>query len=146
MKRIIITLMTIAMATASAQASERLINYERLPHQAQKLIQEHFGGAAEVTYVTYDSELGDNIYDVRFKDGSEAEFNFRGKLIKVEGRPGGSVPSSVLPAPMVTYIENTHPTSRIVKAELDDRTWEVELSDGTEVHFDKRGKLRWYDN
>lgn len=146
MKRIIITLMTIAIATASAQASERLINYERLPQQAQQLIQEHFGGAAEVTYVTYDSELGDNIYDVKFKDGSEAEFNFRGKLIKVEGRPGGSVPSSVLPAPMVTYIENTHPTSRIVKAELDDRTWEVELSDGTEVHFDKRGKLRWYDN
>lgn len=146
MKRIIITLMTIAIATASSQASERLINYERLPRQAQQLIQEHFGGAAEVTYVTYDSELGDNIYDVKFKDGSEAEFNFRGKLIKVEGRPGGSVPSSVLPAPMVTYIENTHPTSRIVKAELDDRTWEVELSDGTEVHFDKRGKLRWYDN
>ncbi len=146
MKRIIITLITIAIATASAQASERLINYERLPQQAQQLIQEHFGGAAEVTYVTYDSELGDNIYDVKFKDGSEAEFNFRGKLIKVEGRPGGSVPSSVLPAPMVTYIENTHPTSRIVRAELDDRTWEVELSDGTEVHFDKRGKLRWYDN
>ncbi len=146
MKRIIITLMTIAMVTASAQASERLINYERLPQQAQQLIQEHFGGAAEVTYITYDSELGDNIYDVKFKDGSEAEFNFRGKLIKVEGRPGGSVPSSVLPAPMVTYIENTHPTSRIVKAELDDSTWEVELSDGTEVHFDKRGKLRWYDN
>ena len=146
MKRIIITLMTIAMVTASAQASERLINYKRLPQQAQQLIQEHFGGAAEVTYITYDSELGDNIYDVKFKDGSEAEFNFRGKLIKVEGRPGGSVPSSVLPAPMVTYIENTHPTSRIVRAELDDRTWEVELSDGTEVHFDKRGKLRWYDN
>ena len=146
MKRIIITLMTIAMVTASAQASERLINYKRLPQQAQQLIQEHFGGAAEVTYITYDSELGDNIYDVKFKDGSEAEFNFRGKLIKVEGRPGGSVPSSVLPAPMVTYIENTHPTSRIVRAELDDRTCEVELSDGTEVHFDKRGKLRWYDN
>ncbi|MBO5661424.1 MAG: PepSY-like domain-containing protein [Tidjanibacter sp.] len=144
MKKIMLLAALVLMASGAATARERMVGFERLPKQAQQLIKTHFA-VGDISYITYDNEITDLTYDARFDDGTELEFDRKGELLKAEARRGGSIPTSLLPASITTYLEENHTMSRVVKVERNHRSWEVELSGGTEIVFDQRGRVRWYD-
>ena len=49
-----------------------------------------------------------------------------------------SVPSELVPAEIAGYVSQTHGTLSIVKISRDNEGWEIELSNGLDIEFDKR--------
>lgn len=84
-------------------------------------------------------------YDVTLNDYTQIGFdgNLFGKLEwdEVDCRRASistAVPSSLVPAEIMNYVNRFHGTQSITKISKDDRGWDIELSNGIEIEFDKR--------
>lgn len=143
MKRIL-TLVSVLSIALTAMAHERPVQYKQLPKKAQQTIEQHFASVG-FTHATYDAEIGDSNFDVLLADGTQIEFNKRGEWRKVECRKGAKVPSAMLPADIIDYLTSTHPSGVIVSVERDRNEFDVELNNGVELAFDRKGRVKWYD-
>ena len=78
---------------------------------------------------------------VRFPIDATVDFNSKGQWYDIECHKG-SVPSALVPSQITTYVKTNYSGRSIVKLEKQRRGgYEVELSDGLELKFDKNYKL-----
>jgi hypothetical protein len=84
-------------------------------------------------------------YDVTLTDYTQIGFdgNIFGKLEwdEVDCRHASiytAVPAALVPQQITDYVTRTQPTLTIVKIAKDNRGWDIELSNGIEIEFDKR--------
>lgn len=84
-------------------------------------------------------------YDVTLGDYTQIGFdgNLFGKLEwdEVDCKHASiytSVPAALVPQQITDYVGRIHGTQTIVKIAKDNRGWEIELSNGIEIEFDKR--------
>lgn len=57
-----------------------------------------------------------------------------------------SVPTSIIPTSIRTTVAKLQPKQRIVGIEKERRGYDVELSNGVEMKFDRDGKFMRYDD
>ena len=55
------------------------------------------------------------------------------------------VPSALVPTEITNYVSRLHPTQSIVKISKDGLGWDIELSNGIEIEFDKRFNVVDFD-
>ena len=85
-------------------------------------------------------------YDVTLSDYTKIEFdgNLLGDKLEwdeIECKHSTvykNVPSALIPAEISTYVAKHHSDYTIVKISKDRRGWEIELSDGIEIEFDRK--------
>lgn len=110
-----------------------LLRYERYPLSA-----------SGISFTMRDSHS----FEVRFEDGSEVEFDKKGNWKEVDCKRQ-AVPASVLslvPAEIQTYAAATFPQVTITKINQKHWGYEVELSNGFGLEFDKKGKFLRMDD
>ena len=146
MRKITMLLFAMAMfATAEAVwAAERMdndqpIEYGELPTRAREFIAEHFG-SEQIAYATLDKGLISNEYDVVFESGTKIEFSADGKWQEIDCRKG-EVPQALVPKRVVDYVAKHYPAAKITELKHERSEWEVKLSTGLELSFDKSYKL-----
>ena len=135
-----ISLALVALFTVSTTAmadDDRPIDFSQLPKTAQATVKKHFA-SSEILYSTQDG-LVFKTYDVMFANGDKIEFDSKGNWKDVETMNG--VPTAFVPAQIQNFVKKSYPGSKITKIDRDARDYEIELSNGLDLKFNKSCRL-----
>lgn len=137
MKKILVTAaLLFAGITVSRADNDRPITLEQLPAAAQTFLKTHFADLT-LAYAVEDPKFVGSEYEVTYTDRTEVEFRPNGEWSSVERRYA-AVPASIVPAQISAYVaKSSFPNQYIKKVERDAYTWEIELSNGIEIKFDR---------
>ena len=141
MKKIMLTAaLLFAGITASLADNDRPIALDKLPAAAQTFLKTHFADLT-LAYAVEDPKFVGSEYEVTYTDRTEVEFRPNGEWSSVERRYA-AVPASIVPAQISDYVaKSSFPNQYIKKVERDAYTWEIELSNGIEIKFDKEFRV-----
>ena len=128
--------LSFVLMSATCDARETTISVNKLPKAAQNMIANNFKGK-KVTRVKKDVEANFVDFDVVLNDGTKLEFDNNGQWTEVDCKPS-TVPAAVVPAAIAKYVKAQYPNARIVQIERDSRGYEIDLSNGLDISFDKQ--------
>ena len=146
MKKIIIialAVFSLGILTANAD-NDRLIVKESLPKKAQLFIDSNFKNS-KITYVKDERDFLERSYEVLFADGTKVEFDRNGEWKEVDCRRS-SVPTAIVPAKILNYVNNSYPGVKVIQIERDRIDYEVKLSNNLELTFNKKFNIIDIDN
>ena len=146
MKKFLIALFVIIGFSAASFAKD---NYAHdasvLPKGAQATLAKNF--KSKVSLVKIDKDFGRiSEYEVIMSDGSEVTFDKDGNWKDVEVNVSKSVPSGFILPTIAGFVKSNHKGQRIVGIEKNRSGYEVELSNGVEMKFDKQGNFVKFDD
>ena len=146
MKKFLLLIALVVGAFTTAQARDTYAHDASvLPEAARTTIVNNF--KAGVSVVKIDKDFGRiSEYDVVLDDGTEIGFDRNGNWDKVEVNNTKSVPASIIPTSIRTTVAKLQPKQRIVGIEKERRGYDVKLSNGVEMKFDRDGKFIRYDD
>ncbi len=134
----LILLCAVGIAAASPLA-DRPITAEQLPAAAQKFIKTHFSGS-EFLYAKSDDGLFSREYKVVLAGGVSVEFAGDGEWKEVDTKYG-EVPAAIVPEAIRKQVARQFSGARIENIERDRRGYDVGLSNGLDLKFDRRFNL-----
>lgn len=147
MKKIIFAAFALFIGIVSANAdNDRQINLNQLPKASQEFLSQHFGNL-QPAFATEDPKYVGSEYEVVYTDRTEVEFGSDGQWTSVERRHE-AVPSGIVPAEITRYLSTLELAKGqyIRKISRDRLEWEVELSNGFELEFDKQFNILRIDD
>ena len=116
-----------------------------LPAAAQTIPKNNF--KSEVNHIKIEKDWGRvSEYDVILSDGSEITFDTAGNWKDIEVKRTASVPDSFIPQEIATYVKQNQKNAKITGIEKNRSGYEIELSNGVDMKFNKDGKFLRYDN
>ena len=110
-------------------------NPAKLPQAAQAVLNKHFAGK-EILLTKQDREWTRRYYDVIFVDGSKIEFDSNGQWTEIDCLQG-AVPDALVPQQILTFVKKKFPNCQITQIDRDRRGYDVDLSNGLEIEFNK---------
>lgn len=129
-----------AMTLSVSAGNDKPIQVTELPKAAQQFIQNHFA-AQSVAMAKMETEFMSKSYDVIFTNGDKVEFDKKGKWTNVDCKHT-QVPQAIIPMNIQKYVAKNYPDAKVLKIELTDRKgYEIDLSNGFDVEFDKQGRV-----
>ena len=144
MKRILRILMIAICCMVSCNmvanaGNDKPISVNALPAKAQTLLSQHFNGQ-KVMLATIESGVVSRSYDVVLQNGTKLEFDKKGNLTEIDCKQG-IVPSQLIPQPIKNYLKENYKGAAVRKIELDTKEYEVELTNGIDLTFNRRFQL-----
>lgn len=136
-RRGIVAIVCIIMSATVAMAdNDRPTTVDKLPKAAQQTLATHFAGK-KVAMAKVDGRMSKD-YDVVFTTGEKVEFDSKGNWTDIDCKRS-AVPAKLVPKQISKYVSANYHSSRIVKIDRSLRkgTYEVELSNGIEIKFNK---------
>ena len=115
------------------------ISVNALPAKVQTLLSQHFNGQ-KVMLVTIESGVVSRSYDVVLRNGTKLEFDKKGNLTEIDCKQG-IVPSQLIPQPIKNYLKENYRGEAVRKIELNKKEYEVELTNGIDLTFNKHFQL-----
>ncbi len=134
MKSIKSILLLVAMFAMSFNAKadhDQVITFNQLPQAAQTLLKQYFADKMPLI-VTVDWDD----YTVMYDSGEKVEFDKQGNWKDFDCR-SSQVPSALIPEQIKTHIRATFPGTTIIKLDRNRRGYEVKLSNGLEVEYNR---------
>lgn len=119
--------------------NDKPINVKELPAKAQTLLTKHFKGQ-KVMLATIESGVISRSYDVVLRNGTKLEFDKKGNLTEIDCKQG-IVPSQLIPQPIKTYLKENYRGETVRKIEWNKKEYEVELTNGIDLTFNKHFQL-----
>lgn len=115
-----------------------------LPKAAQTILADNF--KAKVNLVKIEKTLGRvTDYEVILTDGTEISFDRDGNWQSVEVGKSSSVPSFFILKAIADHVKTSHSGQKIVGVEKERSGFEIELSNGIDMKFDKQGQFLKFD-
>ena len=138
MKKIVFLFISLfAMNFVALAGNDKPIQVSEMPKAAQLFIKNHFADLS-VAMAKVETDFLDKNYDVVFTNGNKVEFDKKGNWTNVDCEHT-QVPVAILPEAIRQYVTKNYPDAKVLKIELTDRKgYDVELSNGFELEFDKR--------
>lgn len=146
MKRLaLIIALTLGFAATASAKDNYYHDASVLPEAAKTTISNNF--KSKVSIVKIDKKLGKvSEYEVILTDGSEISFDSKGNWENVETNKSSSVPSGFVPKAISEYVKKNQPDTHIVGIDKERSGYDIELSNGVDIKFDKDGRFIRYDN
>ncbi len=119
--------------------NDKPINVNELPAKAQTLLTKHFKGQ-KVMLATIESGVVSRSYDVVLRNGTKLEFDKKGNLTEIDCKQG-IVPNQLIPQPIKNYLKENYRGEAVRKIELNKKEYEVELTNGIDLTFNKHFQL-----
>jgi hypothetical protein len=127
----------LVMSVTTWAGNDKPIQISQMPQAAQQFIKKHFTNQS-VAVAKVETELLDKNYDVIFTNGDKVEFNKKGQWTNIDCKHT-QVPVEVIPMAIQKYVSQQFPNAKVVKIEITDRKgYEVDLSNGFDIEFDKK--------
>lgn len=145
MKKILTLLAIIIAGFTMANASDTYTrDASALPAAARTLIANDF--SAGISIVKIDKTMGRvDDYEVVLTDGTEIKFDRNGNWEEVEVAANKRVPDALIPAGIRNYVSDNQHGTRIVGIEKSRKGYEVTLSNGVEIKFNREGQFIRFD-
>lgn len=143
----IIALLTVALLTVSvACARDRVSrNVSDLPVGAQTMLTKYFP-KTPLSHIKIDSGfLSGNEYDVVLTDGTQIEFDSKGNWKEIDCG-ANSVPAALILKPISDYVRANFKGQKIVQIQVERTHYDVELSSGLDLKFDRAGRFQRIDD
>ena len=138
-------LLMTSVVSANADNDERAINVAQLPQTAQSFLTANFSGKT-VAFAVEERKFFGTEYEVVYTDRTEVSFRSDGEWESVETKYE-QVPSSVVPAQIADFVAKGGFEGQFIKEISRDRySWEITLSSGIEIKFDKQLNVIGYDD
>lgn len=134
-KRLFLAALMCVIMSATTFASDRVIAVNQLPAAAQTFINQTFPGAT----IMY-AEIDDGKYEVHLNDGTEINFDRKGNWDKVDCKLK-AVPAHLIPATIASNVETQFSGTVITKIDKERNGYEIELSNGLDLKFNRQGLL-----
>lgn len=146
MKKLLLSLTLLLAVVATGFARDDYSHDAKvLPKAAQTFISNNFN--AKVGVVKIDKDFGRvSEYEVTLSDGSEITFDRDGNWKDVETNVSKAVPAKVVPSAISNFVGKNHPGQKVVGIEKDRGGYEVTLTNGIDIKFDKQCKFKRYDH
>ena len=139
------TIFVAVFMTNCAIAQDKMITFAELPAKAQTFIKTHFD-EKEVAGVYEDTEyMVQKEYSVYLNDGTELEFFSNGDWEEVKTRTG-QVPDKIIPSAILQHIQRQFPNTFVKEIKKKRYGYEVEISNGLDLEFNKNGKFLRIDD
>lgn len=144
MKRLISLFLILAGTTLlHAAPLDRYIpvSTEKLPQKAQNFISRYFK-ATTIDQVMKEANDFTPDYIVTLSDNTQIKFESGGtdwdEIINPSGK---KLPEGILPEQIVSYIDKRYPDAKILNIEKDRKSYEIDLSSGFTLEFDREGRF-----
>ncbi|WP_419870527.1 PepSY-like domain-containing protein [Chryseobacterium sp. CT-SW4] len=128
--------------------NEEVINNADLPQAAKNFVGQNFAGA-EYVMVKKETENNQVTYEVYLSTGYKIEFNASGDWTEIESKTTSSLPSSVIPAAISTYITTNYVGYVISAIEKETYGYVVEVTKGNndvDLRFSSTGTFLGIDD
>ncbi len=146
--RTLLCVMALSLAsvfTAAALPFDKYtIDRSELPQEAQEFLSTHFP-KGKVSMIKVDKHLLKKTdYDVKLVNGTKIEFSNAGKWTSVDCKTK-AVPDALIIKAIQRYLKKNFADEKVVKIEKKASGYELELSDGVELKFDRLGTFKSAD-
>ncbi|MCA4810454.1 PepSY-like domain-containing protein [Empedobacter stercoris] len=121
-------------------AQDKPINYNQVPKDGQKFVNQYFG-SKQVGSSMLEDDFFSKEYKVYLLNGTKIEFDSDGSWKEVDGKRN-PIPTGFVPAKISTYVKRSFPNTKITKIERERNGFEVKLSNGLELKFDENGNFK----
>ena len=139
-KTILILTGLFLLGTSTVRADhDKAVSIAQLPRTAQQFIQEHFA-AEKVAYAKKERDFFEVQYEVIFTSGKKVGFFKNGDWKEVDCRYA-TVPVAIVPAPIMAKARELYGDVAVLEIDRDKRDYEVKLTNGLELTFDRRYNL-----
>jgi len=119
--------------------NDKPISVNALPAKAQTLLNSHFNGQ-KVMLATIESGVVSRSYDVVLQNGTKLEFDKKGNLTVIDCKQG-IVPALLIPQAIKNYLKDNYAGQSVKKIEMNKNEYEVELTNGFDLIFNKHFQL-----
>lgn len=141
MRKLVVVLVCVFSLLTVAQAdNDKPVQVNQLPTQAQTFIKQYFSSVS-IALAKEERDLFDKNYDVIFTNGDKIEFDKNGLWKEVICTHSDAVPAGIIPASISRYVADKYVDMRIMRIEQDKKDYEVKLSNGLELKFDRNFNL-----
>ena len=142
----IILLFSIAALMISCE-KETVISENNLPNVASQFLSKNFNTVKILSVVEEKEGLSGLEYDVLLDNGIEIKFNKNGEWLDINAQNDSTaLPDSVIPTSILSYVKEKYPNTGINSIEIERHGYDVELTNGLDLQFDKDGKFLRIDN
>ena len=124
---------------AANAGNDKPISVNALPAKAQTLLNNHFNGQ-KVKLATIESGVVSRSYDVVLQNGTKLEFDKKGNLTEINCKQG-IVPALLIPQAIKNYLKDNYAGQSVQKIEMNKNEYEVELTNGLDLTFNKHFQL-----
>lgn len=119
--------------------NDKSITVNALPAKARTLLNNHFNGQ-KVMLATIESGVVSRSYDVVLQNGTKLEFDKKGNLTEIDCKQG-IVPALLIPQAIKNYLKDNYAGQSVKKIEMNKNEYEVELTNGLDLTFNKHFQL-----
>ena len=119
--------------------NDKPIAVNALPVKAQALLSNHFNNQ-KVMLATIESGVVSRSYDVVLQNGTKLEFDKKGNLTEIDCKQG-IVPVQLIPQTIKNYLNDNYAGQSVKKIEMNKNEYEVELTNGLDLTFNKHFQL-----
>ena len=119
--------------------NDKPISVNALLAKAQTLLNNHFKGQ-KVMLATIESGAVSRNYDVVLQNGTKLEFDKKGNLTEIDCKQG-IVPALLIPQAIKNYLKDNYAGQSVKKIEMNKNEYEVELTNGLDLTFNKHFQL-----
>ena len=146
MKKLLLTILVAFVVSLAANARDSYSHdINTLPTAARTVLKNNF--KADVSVIKIDKDFGRvKEYEVILTNGSEITFDRSGNWKEIETSVSTAVPDKMVPQGIRSWIDKNQKKTRIVGIERTRSGYDVELSNGVEVKFNKNGHFIKYDD
>lgn len=129
--------------TTSNNNNGQHLLFSALPQAIQACLTGHFLSTTTFLYAEQDDEE----YEVKLANGTDIDFYISGGLKSIEVLVGNSVPDSIIPDAILSYVKSNYPDRKIEEYEQKTAGYKVELSGYPELEliFDSNGNFKGQD-
>ena len=119
--------------------NDKPISVNTLPAKAQTLLSQHFNNQ-KVMLATIETGVISRSYDVVLQNGTKLEFDKKGNLTEIDCKQG-IVPVEWIPQAITNYLKDNYAGQSVKKIEINKNEYEVELTNGLDLTFNKHFQL-----
>ena len=119
--------------------NDKPISVNALPAKAQTLLSQHFNGQ-KVMLATIETGVISRSYNVVLQNGTKLEFDKKGNLKEIDCKQG-IVPVQLIPQAIKNYLKDNYAEQSVKKIEMNKNEYEVELTNGLDLTFNKHFQL-----
>ena len=103
------------------------------------MLSQHFNNH-KVMLATIETGVISRSYDVVLQNGTKLEFDKKGNLTEIECKQG-IVPVELIPQAITNYLKDNYAGQSVKKIEINKNEYEVELTNGLDLTFNKHFQL-----
>lgn len=135
------TLLAVVFVFGSCE-KEEIIDVNGLPSMASNFLNENFNEIKVLSVIREKETLSGTEYQVLLNNGVEVKFDKSGNWIEVDARENlASIPTGFILAPIVSYVVDNYKDAGVNSIEKENYGFDVELTNGLDLVFDKDGKF-----